>query len=51
MAQDLGIDIKKHNEMLPENNKDCNSQKHTLLEVKSDTSTELFQRRNQMGDK
>ena len=33
MAQDLGIDIKKHNEMLPENNKDYQfSQKHTLLE-------------------
>ena len=33
MAQDLGLDIKKHNEMLPENNKDYQfSQKHTLLE-------------------
>jgi Mg2+ and Co2+ transporter CorA len=32
-AQDLGIDIKKHNKMLPENNKDYDfSQKHTLLE-------------------
>ena len=33
MAQDLGIDIKKHNKMLPENNPDYDfSQKHTLLE-------------------
>ena len=32
-AQDLGIDIKKHNKMLPENNPDYDfSQKHTLLE-------------------
>ena len=32
-AQDLGIDIKKHNKMLPENNPDYEfSQKHTLLE-------------------
>ncbi len=33
MAQDLGIDIKKHNKMLPENNDDFQlDQKHTLLE-------------------
>ena len=32
-AQDLGIDIKNHNKMLPENNPDYDfSQKHTLLE-------------------
>ena len=32
-AQELGIDIKKHNKMLPENNPDYDfSQKHTLLE-------------------
>ena len=32
-AQDLGIDIKKNNKMLPENNPDYDfSQKHTLLE-------------------
>ena len=32
-AQDLGIDIKKHNKMLPENNPDYDfKQKHTLLE-------------------
>ena len=32
-AGELGIDIKKHNAMLPENNKDYEfSQKHTLLE-------------------
>jgi hypothetical protein len=33
MAQDLGIDIKKHNKMLPENSDDFQfDQKHTLLE-------------------
>jgi len=33
MAQDLGIDIKKHNKMLPENSDDFQfEQKHTLLE-------------------
>ena len=33
MAQDLGIDIKRHNKMLPENSDDFQfDQKHTLLE-------------------
>jgi hypothetical protein len=40
-AEDEGIDIKKHNKMLPENNFYDFEQKHTLLEngkVKSEWS-------------